>query len=471
MAVLVALLVFGPRWGLATLGSFVLLFLALGGAIHLGWMAGPPPDGASMAEPVAWVREVIGFGGFGGVLLVSVGYVLQRTTKALHDLQKEQAEHEEAEEALRESDRKVQELQRVEALGRLAGGVAHDFNDSLVVMLAGLELLDQEPVSPDAREAMGDMRHAVQGAGQLVRQLLAYGRRDVVAPEHLSLRQLLDQEVRGLRRVMPDDVLLELELEDPPDEWVDRAQLHHAVLNLVLNARDALPSGGSIRVSARGEGALAAIAVSDNGTGMTDEVRQRVLEPFYTTKPQGQGTGLGLSMVASVVQGWGGTLSIESAPGDGTTVRFTLPRSQRAPAPQPTRPAAAPGTGRILLVEDEPSVRRTMAMSLRKQGYTVVDAADGDEALAHLDAPDEPFDLLCTDGIMPGAPVRAVLARYRSQHAHGRVLICSGYLEEELIRRDIASGGAAFLAKPFSGAELADKVAAVLACPAGAGDA
>jgi PAS domain S-box-containing protein len=383
-----------------------------------------------------------------------------------------------AEEARAALEEQLRQAQKMEAVGRLAGGIAHDFNNLLTVINGYAEVLlgDLPPTDP-RRGGAEAVKDAGERAARLTRQLLAFGRRQVLAPVVLSLNDVVASAEPMLRRLIGEDVALAAAL-DPrlPPVKADPGQVEQVLMNLVLNAREAMPTGGRVAVATRAvevgpghpaAGELAAdwyaeLAVSDTGAGMPAEVRARVFEPFFTTK--GKGTGLGLATVFGVVKQSGGHVLVESAVGAGTTFRVLLPAvAGSAPGPA-AEPAAGPARGAetVLLVEDEKGVRRIARLALEGAGYAVLEAADGPAAVAAAAAHPGPVDLLLTDVVMPGMGGRQLAEAVRRARPGVRVLYMSGYTDDAVLRHGVGDGTDAFLQKPFTPRALAEKVRAVL---------
>ncbi|WP_336491942.1 ATP-binding protein [Methylobacterium nigriterrae] len=390
--------------------------------------------------------------------------VVARTSEleeANSQLRKQMSERARVEESLRQA-------QKIEAIGQLTGGVAHDFNNLLMVISGGLDMLDRQ-TNPDRRKRLMDgMRQASQRGAGLTRQLLAFSRRQSLAPEAVdlerqigSMRELLDRSLRG-------DVHVRLEFT--PDLWpieVDPGELELVVLNLAVNARDAMPAGGTIVVRAENVpaspsavGDFVRLSVIDTGTGMPPEVKARVFEPFFTTKDIGKGSGLGLAQVHGFATQSGGTVEIESEAGRGTSVILLLPRSQRTPAADQhhlidlhlTRPTTG-SVGCVLLVEDDDEVAALVAEMLGQLGYEVVRVASARAALGAL-ANGRVVDVVVSDIMMPGGMNGVDLAReLRRRRAELPVLLTSGYAEAA--KRDADAEGIRILPKPYLLTELA----------------
>ncbi|HSU12814.1 PAS domain S-box protein [Longimicrobium sp.] len=391
-------------------------------------------------------------------------------------------ERREAEEALLASQQQLLQAQKMDAVGRLAGGVAHDFNNLLTAIRGNAELLlfDIPPGDP-RREDVEEIRKASDRAATLTRQLLAFSRRQVLQPRVLGLNGVVREMERMLRRLIGEDVELATRL-DPELGQVraDPGQVEQVILNLAVNGRDAMPAGGRLTVETRNEelgedlkraypyvvpGPYVLLAVSDTGQGMDAETRERAFEPFFTTKPAGRGTGLGLSTVYGIVKQSGGFIWIDSELGRGTTIRIYLP-----PVAEPatlTAEAAAPalaarGAGTVLLAEDEVTVRRLAVRVLSRAGYTVLEAADGEEALRVASAHSGRIDVLVTDVVMPRLGGRLLASRLREARAGVPVIYMSGYTEEAVQRHGVLDPGTGFLGKPFTAEQLLGAVASAL---------
>jgi PAS domain S-box-containing protein len=388
-----------------------------------------------------------------------------------------------AEEAVARQEALLNQAQRLESLGQLTGGVAHDFNNLLTVILGNAEVLQEAAAGePGLAEVAGVTRRAAERASQLTAQLLTFARRQPLQPDAVDVAATLERASALLRRTISESI--EIAVMVAPGLWaalVDEAQLENAVLNLCINARDALPGGGRIEIELRncrlgtdavglpGEvspGEYVLLTVSDNGDGMPPEVRERAFEPFFTTKEVGKGSGLGLSMVYGFVKQSGGHVALQSAPGRGTQVALYLPRATGGAkaAEEPRVPAATSqkGSERVLLVEDDEMVRTYAEQLLRSLGYKVVAAENGPSALAILRG-GETFDLLLTDMVMPGGiDGRELAETARALRPALRVLISSGYAESAIDAGEWQHAGLHLLSKPYRRRELAEKVRRVL---------
>jgi signal transduction histidine kinase/CheY-like chemotaxis protein len=434
-------------------------------------------DIRALVKPIAGVLVLALLG-----LWVALFPILRRVTAALASrnrkleeqaraLERTLADRVRAEEARERSDEQLRQAQKMDAVGQLAGGIAHDFNN-LLLAINGYSELALKRLDGDesrAREAIDEVREAGDRAASLTRQLLAFSRRQVLQPREVDLNEVIADMSRMLDRLLGEHLELELAL-DPRAGLVvaDPSQVEQVLMNLTLNARDAMPEGGRLRIeTGRVEnadvdgdlppGAWATLAVADTGEGMDEETLRRVFEPFFTTKEPGKGTGLGLSTVYGIVEQSGGRIAVESAPGRGTTVRIALPAAAMAAAEPEDAPAdeAPDGSGTVLLVEDNTVVRRFVREALELSGYAVTEAAGPGEALELAGARE--FDLVLTDVVMPEMNGRQLAERVTRLRPGARILFTSGY------PRDPMDAEAAFLQKPYTMDELVRKVHDVLA--------
>jgi PAS domain S-box-containing protein len=387
-----------------------------------------------------------------------------------------------AEENLAESQRRLLQAQKMEAVGTLAGGIAHDFNNQLTVMLGNARyLLTELSGNPEAVDAVTDLKRAAEHCAQLTRSLLAFSRRTSnISIRSLDVGRAIAEVQELLRPLMPSSIQFEVDVPHGVERvGADPTQLQQVIVNLAVNARDAMPDGGRLRITARNRqldavlaqqlaaprpGAYVELAVADTGVGIDPAVRSRIFEPFFTTKAQGKGTGLGLATVYGIVQQSSGAIGVESEPGHGATFRVWLPCSGTAsPAEEleGTR-ALERGRERVLLVEDEDSVRRWIARTLRERGYSVVEARDGMEALAAAQAGGAGFDLLATDVDMPRLSGTELARRLTAQCAELPVLFFSGSSQEQLEGPGSCVPDSRFLQKPFSAEALLAALRALL---------
>jgi signal transduction histidine kinase/CheY-like chemotaxis protein len=383
----------------------------------------------------------------------------------------------------RQMEKQFHQAQKMEAIGRLAGGIAHDFNNLLTVINIGTHFMKHGLPPEDPRLAQIErVRDAGQRAAGLTRQLLAFSRQEIIEPKVLDPNQLLGDLDEMLRRIIGEDV--DLTLLPAQDLWrvkIDPSQFEQIVVNLAVNARDAMPTGGKLAIETANvvldetyaahhleaePGEYVMLAVSDNGVGMNDKVQARIFEPFFTTKEKGKGTGLGLATVFGIVKQNRGHIRVYSEPGQGSTFRIYLPHVSEG-APAPSRPPAAEaelprGSETLLLVEDEDSVREFTRDILVARGYRVLCAVDGEEALQVAKAHQGPIHLLVTDVVMPRMSGRALADRLQPGRPEMRVLYVSGYTDDAIVRHGVLAEGIQFLSKPFGMEALALKVRAVL---------
>jgi len=374
--------------------------------------------------------------------------------------------------------------QKMEAVGQLAGGIAHDFNNLLTAIAGYSELLLGELPPDDPRRSYAEeIRRAGERAANLTQQLLAFSRQQLLEPKVFDVNGVVTGIETMFRRLLGEHI--ELRTRKASDLWrvkADPGQIEQAVVNLAINARDAMPDGGTLMIETANAwlddaysqthmpaqaGAYAMIAVSDTGIGMTPEVKARLFEPFFTTKERGKGTGLGLSTTYGIVKQSGGYIWCYSELGRGTTFKVYLPRAEdaMAEAPAPPPPAAHPGSETVLLVEDEPEVRSLVQRILKMQGYTVVTAANPDEAIAIAREFKGKIEMMVTDVVMPGMSGRQLAERLARSRPEMRVLFVSGYTDDAVVRHGVIDQGTAFLQKPFTPTVLARKVREVLDAP------
>ena len=383
--------------------------------------------------------------------------------------------------AQRATEEQLRVAQRMEAVGRLAGGVAHDFNNLLTVILSYTSFAkDQVEPESSLHDDLSEVEEAAHRAESLTRQLLAFSRRQVLRPELLVLDELLDGLAKMLRRLIGEDVELVIVPADHHHHIVaDRGQIEQVTMNLIVNARDAMPDGGRITLrvedatidDAEAEaldiqpGPYVALVVSDSGHGMTAAVQSRVFEPFFTTKPVGKGTGLGLSMVYGLVRQSGGAITVDSAPGRGATFRIVLPRAsadQRVPSGGAVagRPSPARGRGLVVFVEDEPALRLAGCRMLEAAGYLVAPAASAAETLTLVDKFGPQIRLVVTDVVMPGLSGKALAAQLADKLPGVPVIFTSGYTDDTIARHGVV--GPYFLPKPYDASSLTGIVRRVL---------
>jgi two-component system cell cycle sensor histidine kinase/response regulator CckA len=375
-------------------------------------------------------------------------------------------------------EEQYRQAQKMEAVGRLTAGVAHDFNNMLTAIngfseLISLELAPDDPLQDSVKKVLSSGRRAAD----LVRQLMAFSRKQIVQPEVLDLNDVIANVDKMLRHIIGEDV--ELQTIPAPGLWLTKAdpvQVEQVILNLAINARDAMPNGGKLTIETANvtldeahlgaqPGEYVLLAVSDTGTGMSDDVKSHLFEPFFTTKELGRGTGLGLATVYGIVKQSGGDVQVYSEEGAGTTFKVYLPRVRPATAPatsSPARPEMPAGRETILLVEDDEGARELARRVLSSLGYTLLETRDGQEALRL--AADYPgsIHLLLTDVVMPGMSGKALAEQLARSRPGLKTLFMSGYTDNAIAHHGVLDPGIAFLQKPFSPGELARQVRAVL---------
>jgi two-component system cell cycle sensor histidine kinase/response regulator CckA len=378
-------------------------------------------------------------------------------------------------------EEQLRQAQKMEAVGKLAGGVAHDFNNLLTAIIGFSTLAEDDlPEDSPARPALAQVRRSAEQAASLTRQLLAFGRRQLLQPEPLDISDVVRQMEPMLRRLIGEDVAVTTEYgEQVPIIEADRTQLQQILLNLVVNARDAMPDGGHLTIrtgrshASERTGAVAGglqgeyvwLEVIDSGHGIAADTIDRIFEPFFTTKAFGQGTGLGLSTVYGIAKQSGGDVLVTSSPGKGATFRVLLPASAALrPAPSAAEPVEGIDSqaGTALLVEDDDAVREFVSEVLRAAGWTVVIAASPGEALAMAARQTLVIDVLVTDVVMPGMNGADLADRLVELRPQLRVLFITGYDDQEMASRGLVTGGRELLAKPFTPSQLRARIQAVV---------
>ncbi|MBB4635082.1 PAS domain S-box protein [Longimicrobium terrae] len=412
-----------------------------------------------------------------GRIIRGPGGAAVRMVGALQNL----TERRRAEEQLLESQRQLAQAQKIDALGRLSGGIAHDFNNLLTVINASAEFLlhdmqGGQPLADDVRA----IQDAGERAADLTRQLLAFSRNQVVQPRVVDVNEAVAGMDRMLSRLIGADILREVvPAPEAGPVLVDPTQLEQVLLNLALNARDAMPAGGTLRIRTLatelrpGEaepgpdqpppGRYAGVAITDSGHGMDGDTRQRIFEPFFTTKQSGKGTGLGLATVYGIVKQAGGYITVESEPGQGTsmTVLFPVTDAVDAPEPEPQGMDAAPD-GRVLVVEDDPVVRGIITRMLTRSGYAVASVCSAEDAVGLLEEEGDTIDVVLTDVVMPGMGGGALVRHVAEHHAHIPVVCISGYTDDVIAPQGVLVPELRLLRKPFSQAQLVRALTAVL---------
>ena len=391
-----------------------------------------------------------------------------------------------SEEALRISEERLRQAQKMEAVGQLAGGVAHDFNNLLTIIRGYSDLLLNNILGPDhapARDAVDEIRKAADRAAELTQQLLAFSRRQVLAPRVLALNSVIGDMDKMLRRLIGEDIQLTIRLaKDLGPVKADPGQIQQVVLNLAVNSRDAMPRGGQMTIETANvqldenyarthpevqPGPFVMLAVTDTGCGMDAATQARIFEPFFTTKGPDKGTGLGLATVYGIVKQSGGSIYVYSEVRRGTCFKVYLPRHEGTAASRDTN--ASPGAEKsshgqetLLIVEDDNSVRALTRTVLRSYCYDVIEAVDAGDALRCVSEHTKPIHLLVTDLVMPGMSGRELAERLKALRPEVKVLYVSGYTDDAVVRHGLLETEVAFLQKPFTPSALACKVREVL---------
>ncbi len=476
--VLMTTVLFGMRWGIAALATAGGL---VGFAAHAHgsgiWVVADPAL-RDWSTGRNWVRVLLVWAVMTGVATLLVSLLLRRLEQGLRrtgalvaDLEAQIA----ARDALQQ---RLNQAQKLETVGLLAAGLAHEFNNTLTVVLTGSAWIrNDDSASRESHEFAEDIERAALRASQLTRGLLTFTRSGLAPVVALEPNAIVREVVRMLQRLLPARIRVREELaEGLPRVRADAASMQQMLMNLAVNARDAMPDGGTLTMrtemttgcrEATPGGPCVVFTVTDTGTGMDAATRARIFEPLFTTKEPGRGTGLGLPIVAEIVARLGGQIEVDSEVGRGTTFRIQVPAIAEPVdehTPVPERPRARDGE-RVLVVDDDPLVRRSIAQTLRDAGYAVEAAEDavGAERVAREAASARrEFALLLSDVVMPNSDVRALVREFRTQHPRGAVLLCSGYAEEPALREMVERGDLPMLSKPFVPEELLRRVREVL---------
>lgn len=400
--------------------------------------------------------------------------------RANDELRREMAERQAAESARNQLEEQLRHAQKMEAIGRLSGGIAHDFNNLLTAIRGYSELLLKELQGSPLRADVEEIFNAADRAATLTGQLLAFSRRQILSPEILVLNQRVMDMSRMLDRLIGEHIAIDLQLAS--DLWsvrADAAQLEQVLVNLALNARDAMPQGGRLAIETSNRdvnakqaqvlevpaGPYVELRVRDTGVGIPREIMGRIFEPFFTTKPKGAGTGLGLSMVYGFVKQSGGTITVDSAPGKGTAFSLLLPRTDdtidRSPTPKNLVPQAQRGSGTVLIAEDERALRRLSATVLGQAGYRTLEASDGQQALDMFTVHASKIVMVVTDVVMPRMGGIELAHRLRKANPDLPILFVTGYVEQSDALHESAAGNQVLL-KPFSPEALLRAVSSAL---------
>ncbi len=480
-------LFYGPRCGW-WLGAAIIVSYA---AIAWGWVSGHLPvyvtrqEGASilnLESPQVWIRILVIAAALLSIVLVSMSYVLGDLNEALRDAKRslgqlavEQEHRARAEEARLTAERSAREAQKFDALGRLASGVAHDFNNALCVMKCWSSVLIETSSDPEVREAMHEIKRSTENAEQLTQHLLAFSRSDSGRREVADLGEVVRQECRTLSRLLPKSIVVEPTVDGIVHVPLGKGQLQEILLNLAINARDAMPGGGRLTIQAgRSDldvatktlraGRYASLVVSDTGAGMDEAVMSRIFEPFFTTKPHGKGTGLGLAMVFGLVSGAGGSIAVASRPGEGSTFTILLPEASGAEAgvEQRAESIVVPMRCRVLVVDAKQEIGALVERILTRDGFPTVWVRDGRTALEAIAAADSRFGLVIIQGALPEVSTLEVIRAAEQASGSCRFVVISAPVMDPAITAGVSLGRLHLLMKPFEADRLRAVVSAAL---------
>lgn len=477
LALVLTTLLLGRGPLILVLITMLLFLLGMTAAMWSGLWTGPMPATIGVPTPDVWFRTTIVSAVFWAASCFSVLYVVGALEQNVQRLREKEVQRRDAEKARREAEAMAAQSQKLEALGQLAAGIAHDFNNALLVLRGWTGILKNSDTPELRQQANEAIDQAIDQSEQLATQLLTFGRKKLRSPRYVSVDALVENTGKTLGRVVESRIKLSVHVEPAGFVFADEGQLQQLMFNLVINARDALPDGGEVNVRSRpataaetadfshvGRTSWVVLEVEDNGVGMDAATRERIFEPFFTTKEVGKGTGLGLATVFGIVEQNNGHIRVTSEPGEGSTFAVYFPSFDVAPnttrASRRLRGAMKQGA-RIFVIEDDPLARDLLVFTLKEHGYDVVSAGDGDEALKLLDG--QTFDVLSADAVFPGASLEAVINRFEAANPGGRVLICSGYLPDEIALAETDTERFDYLPKPFTSEQLAAKVASMLA--------
>jgi len=476
--ILTALLI-GRKSFIAVLVAYTLLVITLTVLVATDVWQGPNLIDVDPGDPTNWLRTSLVTVLLWTSLSFSVLFVvntiednLARRRTALEKLHGEARERRAAESARREAEEVANQAQKMEAVGQLAAGIAHDFNNALLVIKGWNEMRGMSDANDKQRQATAAIDQAAEHTAALSRQLLTFARRDIRTPKYLYLGQFVEGAMSSLKRIAGPGIKLKLDVQADALVHVDESQIQQLIMNLVINARDAIDGTGNIGISigpaTAKDNPMSAVEryqwvvleIEDDGPGIDENMQAHVFEPFFTTKAPGKGTGLGLSTVHGIVEQSGGHVRLQSRPGR-TLFSIFLPsadieyleESDVSESPSMTELGL-----RILVVEDDPQARQVIVSALQHNGNETVEYGTGDAVLSHLTDDERPFDVLCLDAVFPGAPLADVVKAFEHHSPDAKVLVCSGYVREEIAIQKLESGEYAYLAKPFSGSRLIRKI-------------
>ncbi|MFK7865269.1 MAG: response regulator [Pseudohongiellaceae bacterium] len=482
---LLAALLFGTRGVIITLAINLSGFAVAGYAIVNGLL---PPFADSMWNPdyaAVWIRGGSILALFGGSSAIAVAIIineLERDKNQLREsLTREQSQRKALEDAKNENLQVQQALanaQRTEALGKMASGIAHDFNNALTIIMGSAEIAKLDSTNiPQVEKSLNAIVKASVNASELTRSLLSFGRKEPTQKSIVEVGELISNLEKPLRRLLPEDITLTVSHKDSTTVEIDKSGLEKSLFNLIANSKESIEGSGEIVLRSRSvlvstdtpeipAGHYAVITVADSGKGIESEVKNKIFEPYFSTKEAATGAGLGLALLQSLMAESEGHITLSSELGKGTEISMHIPIAAQpsestAAATLQTVDSSATENALILLVEDNAEVLSTMSDTLTGAGYRIVRAQDGREATEQLKK--NHFDLLCIDGVIPGTSSAKVIEAFRKNQPEHPVVVCSGYIEEELIIRGIETGELGYIRKPFRSQELLDTIKQQLA--------
>ncbi len=476
---ILAALLIGRKTFIAVLVAYTLLVITLTVLVATDTWQGPNLVSIDPGDPTNWVRtslmSVILWTSLSFSVLFVVDTVeenLARRRAALDNLREEVRERQAAESAQREAEEVANQAQKMEAVGQLAAGIAHDFNNALLVIRGWNEIRGFSDANDEQRHATAAVDQAVEDTAQLSRQILTFARKDTRAPKYLYLGRFVEGAMRSLQRVAGSNIKVKFDVEADALVHVDESQIQQLILNLVINARDAIDGDGNIRISVGPAAAddvttfsaetdqWVVLQVEDDGPGIDEEMQPHVFVPFFTTKARDKGTGLGLSTVHGIVQQSNGHIRLQSRPGR-TLFSIFLPSANTEQFEDTDSYELSETIEinlRILVIENDPLAREMIVAAIKRAGNETVECDNGDAVLSILKDDETPYDVLCLDAVFPGAPLVDVIEAFERHSPDAKVLVCSGYVKEELAIRKLESSEYAYLAKPFTGNRLIRKI-------------
>jgi signal transduction histidine kinase/CheY-like chemotaxis protein len=474
----ISVLLYGLRVASYLLAASAAGMVAAAYLFHIGYLTPIDAVAIDVRNPINWIRVILFTVYPSATAAVATGYLVDKLRQTLNArselvarLRDEVVQRERTLAELEATQTRLLQTQKLEAIGQLAAGIAHDFNNTLSVIAMEAELLKRRNTEPSSVALSADaLLSAAERGSQLTRQLLLFNRADAARRPVIDVVKAFEECLQVLTRLLPSEITFQVEIATSPMHvCILPGELQQIVLNLGINARDAMPSGGELHLRLEpceltaddaqrlgvGAGQYVKFSCRDTGAGMDSVTLSRVFEPFFTTKNLGRGSGLGLTTVWSIVQRVRGSIHVDSTPNAGTLLQVCLPLSAAVPVVAQLPVAPSGGTNEtILVVEDDIRVRALLVTLLADAGYVVLEAQSADAASSLERAHKGPIDLVCTDVVMPGTPARELLAEIQQRRPAAGVLVCSGYSEDERIARGISSGEFVYLGKPFTRAAL-----------------